>query len=442
MSTENNEEKEEPDGVIVALVGLVNAVSGDDSATADTVPTDTVPPVHPDTVKLVPPVPPYKPDTVPTGTDKPATVPTGTVPTGTVPTDTDKTVPDQDCAKFVVDVTRKEKMQYNIRLLNSLVNKLTNTPAIHTLTLTNPDFKQKIKPMIDALTGLMKFISRDDTINKIFCYRSILDDTTISIADKLKIVAGKLFADIVEQTKDYDLSEFLDPVISNVSPLKRELKIMFSILIEDTDFVPLPNEFKRLLKIMNHFVTLLIGTVSETSSSGLFSLSTFNPLELGEEALLKMVYTVASPIIKNNPEGIVLISTLKSLVAFQRGIHTALCVIESMLPSLNAESIKTFKDAYDSNMNKAKLNQVLGLLQEIVLHHGNDKIDPITCPTAGEMITSASASASVSISANGGGYREKKRKRKSTRKKHAKQPRKGTRKKPHKRTTRKRSKKY
>lgn len=428
MSTENNE-----DPIIVAIGGIVDGLTGDDSATTDTVPTDTV--------KLVPPVPPYKPDTVPTGT-----VPTATVPTGTVPTDTDKPVPDQDCAKFVVDVTRKEKMQYNIRLLNSLVNKLTNTPAIHTLTLTNPDFKQKIKPMIDALTGLMKFISRDDTINKIFCYRSILDDTTISIADKLKIVAGKLFADIVEQTKDYDLSEFLDPVISNVSPLKRELKIMFSILIEDTDFVPLPNEFKRLLKIMNHFVTLLIGTVSETSSSGFFSLSTFNPLELGEEVLLKMVYTVASPIIKKNPEGIVLISTLKSLVAFQRGIHTALCTIESMLPSLNAESIKTFKDAYDSNMNKAKLNQILGLLQEIALHHGNDKIDPITCPTAEEMITTASASVSipaiVSIPANGGGYREKKRKRKSTRKKRAKQPRKGTRKKPHKRTTRKRSKKY
>ena len=402
MSTGNNEEEEKEDGIIVAIGRIVDGLTRDDSATAD-----TVPPVPPDTVKLVPS---YKPDTVPTATVPTATVPTGTVPTGTVPTDTVPPVPDQDCAKFVVDVTRKEKMQDNIRLLNSLVNELTNTPAI---TLTNPDFKQKIQPMIDALTGLMKFISRDDTINKIFCYRSILDDTTISIADKLKIVAGKLFADIVEKTKDYDLSKFLDPVISNVSPLKRELKIMFSILIKDTDFVPLPNEFKRLLKIMNHFVKLLLdqklltGQDSEISS---FSLSSFNPLELagnalelGEEALLKMVYTVASPIIKNNPEGIVLISTLKSLVAFQRGIHTALCVIESMLPSLNAESIKTFKDAYDSNMNKAKLNQILGLLQEIALHHGNDKIDPITCPTAGEMITSASASASVSIQANGGG---------------------------------------
>lgn len=419
MSTENNEEE---DGIIVAIAGVVNGLTVNGSATSDT----------------VPPVPPVTSDTVPTGT-----VPTATVPTGTVPTGTDKPVPDQDCAKFVVDETRKTELKGNLEKISELVEGVTDTPAI---TLTNPDFKQKIQPMIDALTGLMKFISRDDTINKIFCYRSILDDTTISIADKLKIVAGKLFADIVEKTKDYDLSKFLDPVISNVSPLKRELKIMFSILIKDTDFVPLPNEFKRLLKIMNHFVTLLIGTVSETSS-GFFSLSTFNPLELagnalelGEEALLKMVYTVASPIIKNNPEGIVLISTLKSLVAFQRGIHTALCVIESMLPSLNAESIKTFKDAYDSNMNKAKLNQILGLLQEIALHHGNDKIDPITCPTAGEMITTASAS--VSITANGGGYREKKRKRKSTRKKHAKQPRKGTRKKPHKRTTRKRSKKY
>ena len=301
MSTGNNEEEEKEDGIIVAIGRIVDGLTRDDSATAD-----TVPPVPPDTVKLVPS---YKPDTVPTATVPTATVPTGTVPTGTVPTDTVPPVPDQDCAKFVVDVTRKEKMQDNIRLLNSLVNELTNTPAI---TLTNPDFKQKIQPMIDALTGLMKFISRDDTINKIFCYRSILDDTTISIADKLKIVAGKLFADIVEKTKDYDLSKFLDPVISNVSPLKRELKIMLSILIKDTDFVPLPNEFKRLLKIMNHFVKLLLdqklltGQDSEISS---FSLSSFNPLELagnalelGEEALLKMVYTVASPIIKNNPD--------------------------------------------------------------------------------------------------------------------------------------------
>jgi hypothetical protein len=212
---------------------------------------------------------------------------------------------------------------------------------------------------------------------------------------------------------------------------------MFSILIDDRDFVPLPNEFKRLLKIMNRFVTLLTtGTVSEPSS-GFFSLSTFNPLELAEKALLKVVYTVASPIIKNNPEGIVLTTMLQSLVAFQPGIHIALCTIESMLPSLNEESMKTFKGAYDSNMNKAKLNRVLGLLQEIVLHHGNDNIDPTTCPTAGELITTVSAS----IPASGGGYREKKIKRKSTRKKHAKQPIKGTKKKPRKRTTRKRSKK-
>ena len=228
-------------------------------------------------------------------------------------------------------------MQYNLRLLDSLIKRVTVTPAIHTLTLTNPDFKKKIEPMIDALTGFMKFISRDDTINKMFCYSSILYEKGPSIADKLKTVTSKLFADIVEETKDIDLSQFLDPVISNVAPLKRELKIMFSI------------------------------------------------------------------------------SMLKSLVAFQPGIHIALCTVESILPSLNerSESIKTFRDVYKANRNEAKLNKILGLLQDIVLHHGNDTIDANTCPTTGELITSATGIMS-------GGYREKKRGRQSTRKKHAK----------------------
>ena len=354
----------------------------------------------------------FPPDPPSVGTDPPSVV-TVTSSVGTVTSSVGTVTPSiGECS--IVDSEQKKDVQHKLELLSSLVARVIDTPAINTLTLTNPDFKKKIKPMIDALTRFITFIKRDDTINNMFCYRSILYENDIDIANKLNRLASKLFADIVEQTKDIDLSEFIDPVISNVEPYKRELKIMFSIIIEDSDFVPLPNEFKRLLKIINHFVELLTGNVSKTSNTSLFSFVQ-DPLIILETPLLKSLYLVA----KNNPEGKLLISPAivitkaLSVEPIPANIRIALCAIESMLPSLNAGSIKTFKDAYDSNMNKAKLNQILGLLQEIALHHGNDKIDPITCPTAGEMIMNATGII-------GGGYREKKRGRQSTRKKHAK----------------------
>ena len=229
------------------------------------------------------------------------------------------------------------------------------------------------------IDDLIAFISRDDLIDKIICYRNILYAVGPSITEKLKKLAGELFIDIGEQTSKVDLSKELVNIINNVKPIKDVLKTLVPILIGDTDFVPLPNELKRLLKIISHLVTKLTGLTLKCN------------VDTGIKARLaaaaaKLGYPLVSKPIKIIPQVETLIGLLKllKLEPLEPLINIALCEIEHEIKDV---SLTEFAKLYAANINKPNLDTLATLLHEIVLCHGDTASAP-TCPTREELLKS------------------------------------------------------